>query len=102
MKRRKRWLLVIALLLSVLALFLTGGAALMHGTPEYYRPAARTRQQIQAASQSAEQTLARMQNLAADSHGAQLRAQNGATKPSTIASVGNTFTFSEDELNALF
>src|SRR5437762_3192966 len=102
MKRRKSLLLIVALLLSVLALFLTGGVALMHGTPEYYRPTALTREQIEAASQRAEQTLTRMQNLAADSHVAQLRAQNGATNPATVASSGNTFTFSEDELNALF
>jgi len=102
MKRAKRWMLIFALLLSVLALFLGGGVVLVRGTPDYYRPAALTREQIEAASQRAEQTLTRIQNLAADAHGAQVRAQSGTTNPSTNASTGNIFSFSEDELNALF
>jgi hypothetical protein len=43
-----------------------------------------------------------MQNLAAESHGAQIRAVNSASVPTTVPANSNTFTFSQDELNALF
>src|SRR5436190_10980659 len=101
-KRLKRILLVTALLLTVIALFRGGSVALVRGTPDYYKPIALTREQIEAASQSAEQTLTRMQNLAAESHGAQIRAANSTTTPTTAPADSNTFTFSQDELNALF
>jgi hypothetical protein len=102
MKRLKRILLIIALLLTVLALFLSGGVVLVHGTPEYYKPIVLTREQIDAASQSAEQTLARMQSIAAENHSAQIRSASAQTQPTTSLSDEYTFAFSQDELNALF
>jgi hypothetical protein len=97
-------MLVLALLLAVAALFLSGGFALVHGTPDFYTSISFTPEQIDAASRSAEQTLTRMQNLAADAQSAQVRRAAGAstTQATTDSSDASTFSFSQDEINGLF
>ena len=75
MKLIKRLVLVIALLLSVAALFVAGGYTLLRGTPDYYRRFAMTPAERAVAAESAEQTLTRIQNLAADAHGVAIREQ---------------------------
>jgi hypothetical protein len=104
----KRLMLAVALLLALAALFAAGGYTLLRGTPDYYDPKRfiMTAAQRLAATESAEQTLARIHNLAADAHSADIRAARGTTAATTSpttapAADANTFSFTEPQLNAL-
>jgi hypothetical protein len=97
----KRSLLGVALVMALIALFLTGGFILLRGTPDYYRRTRLTAEQRAAAATRAEAKLTQMQNLATDLHGAELQARNGSTKPAAPPGA-TTFSFTDDELNALF
>src|SRR4051812_35712729 len=97
----KRFLLAMALGLALLALFLTGGFVLLRGTPSYYRRSTLTTQQRAEAATRAESKLSQMQNMAVDAHGAEVQKLRGVTQPTTLPGA-TTFSFSDDELNALF
>jgi uncharacterized protein YpmS len=97
----KRFLLGIALGMALLALFLSGGFVLLRGTPSYYHQSTLTSQQRAEAATRAESKLSQMQNFAVDAHGAEVQKLRGATHPSAPPGV-TTFSFTEDELNALF
>src|SRR5438067_13307299 len=97
----KRGMLAVALVLALLALFLTGGFVLLRGRPAYYHRSALSASQRADAAARAESKLSQMQNMAAEAHGAELQKLHGATRPAT-APGAQTFSFSEDELNALF
>jgi hypothetical protein len=105
----KRLMLVVALILSVAALFAAGGYTLVRGTPDYYKPMRlmMTEAERAVAAASAERTLARIQNFAADSHGASIRdramSTTRASRSATTAPAdAERFTFTEPQLNALF
>jgi uncharacterized protein YpmS len=96
----KRLMLGLALLLSVTALFMVGGFALIRRTPDFYHHHLLTPAQRAAAAARAETKLTVMQNMVADSHGSEIQKLNGtATLPPQGA---RTFSFSDDELNSLF
>ena len=97
----KRFLLGVALGMALLALFLTGGFVLLHGTPNYYRQSRLTAVQRAEAASRAESKLSQMQNIAVDAHGAELQKLRGVTQPTTSPGA-TTFSFTDDELNALF
>jgi hypothetical protein len=97
----KRSLLGVALVMSLIALFLTGGFILLRGTPDYYRRTRLTAEQRAAAATRAEAKITQMQNLATDLHGAELQQRNGTTRPAAPPGA-TTFSFTDDELNALF
>ncbi|HEX3357962.1 MAG TPA: hypothetical protein VHS31_13400 [Tepidisphaeraceae bacterium] len=97
----KRSLLGVALVLSLVALFLAGGFVLLRGTPTFYRLSLLSPEQRADAAARAESKLSQMQNLAADTHGAEVRALNSATMPATLPGA-RTFIFTADEMNALF
>jgi hypothetical protein len=97
----KRFLLAFALGLSLLALFLTGGFVLFRGTPSYYKQSTLTPQQLAAAATRAESKLSQMQNMAVDARGAEVQKLRGVTQPTTFPGA-TTFSFTNDELNALF
>jgi hypothetical protein len=97
----KRFLLGVALGMALLALFLTGGFVLLEGTPNYYRRSALTAEQRADAANRAESKLSQMQNVAVDAHGAEVQKLHGVTQPTTGPGA-TTFSFTDDELNALF
>ena len=97
----KRFLLAVALGLALLALFLTGGFVLLRGTPSYYRRSVLTDEERAAAATRAESKISQMQNIAVDAHGAELQKLRGVTQPTTLPGA-TTFSFTADELNALF
>lgn len=97
----KRSLLGVALAMALVALFLTGGFVLLRGTPAYYRASRLSAEQRAEAATRAESKLSQMQNMAVDVRGAELRNLNGATRPAAIPGA-TTFSFTDDELNALF
>jgi|GEM_PF-2118136 len=101
MNKKRRRVKLIILLLSVATVCLgLWGYMLLKGTPDYYIMLALTPEQKEAAAQRAEDTINRMQNLAAAAHGAELRA---STNPaSALEKQGATFSFSQDEINSLF
>lgn len=101
MKKKRRRVKIILLLLA-LALASVGllGFTLLKGTPDYYVALLLTPEQRQAAAQRAEDTITRMQNLAAAARGAEIRASTNPSASSTRE--GTTFTFTQDELNSLF
>lgn len=94
-------MLGVALIMALIALFLTGGFVLLRGTPAYYRQSRLSVEQRAQAATRAESKLSRMQNMAVDVHGADLQRRNGATQPATEPGA-TTFSFTDDELNALF
>ena len=94
-------MLALALGMALLALFLTGGFVLLRGTPSYYRQSTLTPQQRAEAATRAESKLSQMQNMAVDAHGAEVQKLRGVTQPTTFPGA-TTFSFSDDELNALF
>src|SRR5437762_3106062 len=105
----KRLMLGIALLMSLAALFAAGGYTLLRGRPDFYRPMRLMMSDAERsmAAASAEQTLARIQNFAADSHGAAIRNQiapgtRAASGLATLPASAESFSFSEAQLNALF
>jgi hypothetical protein len=87
--------------MALLALFLTGGFVLLRGTPAYYKQSTLTVQQRADAASRAESKLSQMQNIAVDAHGAEVQKLRGAGQPSAIPGA-TTFSFTDDELNALF
>ena len=96
----KKFLLVFALLLALLALFGSGSVALMKSAPEFYRPLALTRQQQEVAARSAEDKIVIVQNRAAEARRDEIiRMQAGATMPSHNAIA---VSFTDDELNSMF
>jgi uncharacterized protein YpmS len=96
----KRIMLAVALMLSVTALMLAGGFALIRRTPDFYHRSLLSPAQRAAAASRAETKLTAMENMVVDSHGSEIRAINRAT---TVPQAGaRTFTFTEDELNSLF
>ena len=100
----KRTLLIAALLLALAALFLGGGFALLKGTPAFYRPIVMTDAERKAAADAAEDTLARIQNFAADARRETVLETRTTTTISTLPSTDDkqTFSFTQDQLNALF
>src|SRR5437016_6021882 len=97
----KRIMLGIALLLTLVALFLTCGFVLLRGTPAYYHQSRLSPEQRAEAASRAESKLSQMQNLAADAHGAEVQKVHGVTRPTAMPGA-TTFSFTDDELNALF
>jgi hypothetical protein len=97
----KRSLLGVAFVMSLVALLLTGGFVLLRGTPGFYRQSLLSPEQRADAAARAESKLSQMQNLAADTHGAEVRALKSATMPAMLPGA-RTFKFTADEMNALF
>ncbi len=97
----KRSLLGVAFVMSLVALFLAGGFVLLRGTPGFYRESQLSPEQRADAAARAESKLSQMQNLAADTHGAEVRALKSATMPAMLPGA-RTFKFTADEMNALF
>ena len=92
-------MLGMALILALIALFLTGGFVLLRGTPAYYRVSTLTLEQRAQAAEHAESKLSQMQNIAVDAHGAEVQKLRGVTQPTTEPGA-TTFSFTDDELNA--
>src|SRR3954464_13980319 len=97
----KRSMLGLALVMALIALFLTGGFVLLRGTPTYYRASRLSAEQRAQAATRAESKISQMQNMAVDVRGSELQTRSGATRPSTMPGA-TTFSFTDDELNALF
>jgi hypothetical protein len=97
----KRSMLGLALVMALIALFLTGGFVLLRGTPDYYRQSRLTDEQRAEAATRAELKISQMQNMAVDARGAELQRLRGVTQPTTLPGA-TTFSFTDDELNALF
>lgn len=94
-------MLGLALVMALIALFLTGGFVLLRGTPDYYRQSRLTDEQRAEAATRAESKISQMQNMAVDARGAELQRLRGVTQPTTSPGA-TTFSFTDDELNALF
>lgn len=98
-KRRKLKLILLLLALALVSVALLG-FTLLKGTPDYYILLDLSPEQRDAAAQRAEDTITRMQNLAAAARGAEIRAStNPSARP---VREGTTFSFTQDELNSLF
>ena len=101
-KWMKRTMLGVALLMALAALFLTGGFVLLRGTPDFYRQSALNSEQRAEAAARAESKLSQMQNLASDAQGAEIQRRLGTTTTPATAPGARTFSFTDEELNALF
>jgi len=99
-KKRRRIKLILLLLAMALASVALLGFSLLKRTPDYYVMMVLSPEQQEAAAQRAEDTITRMQNLAAAARGAEIRASTNPT--ARVTREGTTFSFTQDELNALF
>src|SRR5436190_7922042 len=105
MSWKKRILLMLAVLMSLVAIFCTSGLYLFKAAPDWYVPRALTAEQQAAAAAQAERKVIETRNWAAEARAReQAKANNtlssrAATRP---FAPDTTIAFTADELNAFF
>jgi hypothetical protein len=98
----RRIMLGLAMFLSLMALLSVGGFALLRKTPDFYHKIALSPAQREQAARRAETKFTQIQNLAADSHAAEVQAISQSRPLPATNPQSWRFSFTDEELNALF
>lgn len=98
--KRQRLKLILLLFALAMVCIALAGYTLLKGRPTYYVLISLTPEQREAAAQRAEDTINRMQNLAARVRAAEIRASTNPTENQDKEAT--TFSFTQDELNSIF